>query len=119
MFGTAHAPHAHVWPLLVARLMLPASLQLSDADALRVVAAHLRSVKTCWALERRAGGDGGGKAILSLEVEPSGAVREARVEAAFASPGFSRCVRAHAAAWTFPRSARSARFTVPLVFVGP
>jgi hypothetical protein len=119
MFGTARAPHGRVWPLLVAQLVLPASLQLSDADAARVVGAHLRAVKTCWAIERRDGGEGGGKAILSLEIAPSGLVREARVDAAFASPNFRACLRARAASWTFPRSARSARFTVPLVFVGP
>src|SRR5579862_7448594 len=119
MFGTARAPHTRVWPLLAAQLLLPVTVELSDADAGRVVARHLRAVKTCWALEQREGADRGGKALLSLEVAPSGLVREARVEAGFASPRFATCVRAHAATWTFPRSARSARFVVPLVFVGP
>ncbi len=118
MFGTARAPHARVWPLLAAQLLLPVSIELSDADAARVVARNLRAVKTCWALEQRDGADRGGKALLSLEVAPSGSVRSARVDARFASPRFAACVRARAATWTFPRTARTARFTVPLVFVG-
>lgn len=111
-----------MWLFLFARFVLAsAPAELTDADVARVVGANLRAIRSCWALERRANpAAAGGKAMLELDLAPSGTVIEARVSAPFASPEFHACLRGRARVWSFPRFQRGPmRFSVPLVFVGP
>jgi hypothetical protein len=78
-------------------------------------------VKGCYAIEERAGAVGSGKAILSIDIDPSGTVKATRVDApAFSSSKLPSCISENAKAWTFPKfnAKEDKRFSYPFVFVG-
>jgi hypothetical protein len=94
---------------------------LSDADVAKVIRTHLPAVRSCYEVEERAGSVSSGKAILSLDIEPTGAVRETRVDApSFAASKLPSCINQNAKKWTFPRSTAkdTKRVSYPFVFVG-
>jgi hypothetical protein len=47
---------------------------LPDGEVVRVIRQNLPAVKGCYQVEERAGTVGSGKAIVSIEISPSGAV---------------------------------------------
>ncbi len=92
---------------------------LPDPEVVRVIRANLSAVKGCYAVEERKG-IGSGKAIVSIEIDPSGAVSTVRVDApAFADFDLPTCVGARARGWTFPKFTQGPKkFSYPFVFVG-
>jgi hypothetical protein len=100
----------------------PSSFQgpLPDPEVVRVIRGNLGGVKGCYALEEKNGTVGSGKAIVSLEIDPSGAVSTVQVLApAFANSGLSSCMSARAKSWTFPKfTSGPKKFSYPFVFVG-
>lgn len=94
---------------------------LPDTEVVKVIRSHLPSVKGCYAIEERAGTVGSGKAILSIDIDPSGSVKATRVDApAFSASKLPSCISENAKAWTFPKfsAKEDKRFSYPFVFVG-
>jgi hypothetical protein len=93
---------------------------LPDDQVVRVIRQNLAAVKGCYAVEERSGTVGSGKAIVSLEISPSGEVAEVKVDApAFRESRLPACVSGRAKGWTFPRFTEGPkRFSYPFVFVG-
>lgn len=100
----------------------PSSFQgpLPDPEVVRVIRTNLPGVKGCYAIEEKNGTVGSGKAIVSLEIDPSGAVSTVRVDApAFANSSLPTCMSARARSWTFPKfTSGPKKFSYPFVFVG-
>jgi hypothetical protein len=94
--------------------------ELPDSEAVKVIKANLPAVKACYAVEERNGTVGSGKAIVSLEIDNSGSVKEVKVDApAFSASGLPGCVGNRARAWTFPKFTQGPKkFSYPFVFVG-
>ena len=93
---------------------------LPDDQVVRVIRQNLAAVKGCYAIEERAGAVGSGKAIVSLEISPAGAVESVKVDApAFRESKLPACVSGRAKGWTFPRFTQGPKkFSYPFVFVG-
>jgi hypothetical protein len=93
---------------------------LPDAEVARVIRQNLGAVKGCYQLAERDGTVGSGKAIVNIEISPSGAVTSATVDApAFESSHLPGCMTMRARAWTFPKFTEGPkRFSYPFVFVG-
>jgi len=100
----------------------PSSFQgpLPDVEVARVIRTNLGGVKGCYALEEQKGTVSSGKAIVSIEIDPSGAVSTVQVVApAFANSGLPSCMSARAKSWTFPKfTAGPKKVSYPFVFVG-
>jgi len=95
--------------------------QLPDTDVVRVIRAHLPQVKGCYQVAERTGAVGSGKAILSLEIAPTGQVAVTNVIApAFSASQLPQCISQNAKQWTFPRTTAklTKKFSYPFVFVG-
>ncbi len=93
---------------------------LPDEQVVRVIRSNLAAMKGCYQLAEKAGGVGSGKAIMSVEIQPSGAVSAVEVDApAFRASSLPGCMSDRARAWTFPRFTQGPkRFSYPFVFVG-
>src|SRR3954465_879486 len=52
--------------------------ELPDSEAVRVIKANLPAVKACYAVEERNGTVGSGKAIVSLEIDNTGLVKDVK-----------------------------------------
>ena len=93
---------------------------LPDGEVVRVIRTHLSAVKACYAEEERLGTVGSGKAIVTLDIAPTGTVSAVQIDApAFAASKLPSCVEARARNWTFPKfTTGPKRFAYPLVFVG-
>jgi hypothetical protein len=93
---------------------------LPDDQVVRVIRQNLMAVKGCYAIEEKSGGIGSGKAIVSLEIDPTGTVANVRVDApAFRESKLPECVSGRAKAWTFPKFTQGPKkFSYPFVFVG-
>ena len=104
------------------KLAAPAIFQgpLPDPEVVRVIRTNLGGVKGCYAVEERNGTVGSGKAIVSLEIDASGAVSTVQVVApAFANSNLPGCMSARAKGWTFPKfTSGPKKFSYPFVFVG-
>jgi hypothetical protein len=94
--------------------------ELPDPVAAGVVRRNLGGVKGCYEVEERAGTVGSGKAIVSLEIEGTGAVQNVSVDApAFAESKLPECISKNARNWTFPKfTTGPKKFSYPFVFVG-
>jgi hypothetical protein len=94
--------------------------ELPDSEAVKVIKANLPAVKACYAVEERNGTVGSGKAIVSLEIDNTGSVKDVKVDApAFSASGLPNCVSGRARAWTFPKFTQGPKkFSYPFVFVG-
>jgi hypothetical protein len=93
---------------------------LPDNVAAGVVRQNLGAVKACYQIEQRAGTVGSGKAIVTIQIDPAGTVKDVKVDApAFESSRLPACLSGRARSWTFPKfSAPTAKtFSYPLVFV--
>jgi hypothetical protein len=93
---------------------------LPDGEVVKVIRENLGAVKGCYALGEREGLTASGKAIVNLEIAPSGEVKAVTVDApAFGSSHLGSCVSGQARGWTFPRFSQGPkRFSYPFVFVG-
>ena len=93
---------------------------LPDPVVAGVIKRNLPAVKGCYEIEERAGTVGSGKAIVTIDIDPSGTVHNVSVDApAFAASNLPACLSARARAWTFPKfTAGSKKFSYPFVFVG-
>jgi hypothetical protein len=93
---------------------------LPDMEVVRVIKANLGAVKGCYQVEERNGTVGSGKAIVSLEIDASGSVKDVKVDApAFSASHLPTCVGARARGWTFPKFTEGPKkFAYPFVFVG-
>jgi hypothetical protein len=93
---------------------------LPDPVAASVVRRNMGAVKGCYEVEERAGAVGSGKAIVSLEIQESGAVRDVSVDApAFSASKLPDCIRNNARNWMFPKfTTGPKKFSYPFVFVG-
>ncbi len=104
--------------------MLAAGAQLTgelpDDQVLRVIRSNLAGVKGCYQVAERAGVVGSGKAIVSIEIAPTGAVQAVDVDApAFKESTLPACMSGRAKGWTFPKFTQGPkRFSYPFVFVG-
>jgi len=94
--------------------------ELPDDQVVRVIRSNLAGVKGCYQVAERAAAIGSGKAIMSVEIAPSGAVSSVRVDApAFSSSPLPACMTDRAKAWTFPKFTQGPkRYSYPFVFVG-
>ena len=94
--------------------------ELPDDQVVRVIRSNLAGVKGCYQVAERAGAIGSGKAIMSVEIAPSGAVSTVKVDApAFRDSPLPACMSERARAWTFPKFTQGPkRFSYPFVFVG-
>src|SRR5262249_10640059 len=82
----------------------PIQGRLPDPEVVRVIRSNLAAVKGCYAVEERNGTVGSGKAIVNLEIDPTGTVAQVKVDApAFNNSGLPKCVGARAKGWTFPK----------------
>jgi hypothetical protein len=93
---------------------------LPDPEVVRVIRSNLSAVKGCYAIEERNGTVGSGKAIVSIEIDPTGTVANVKVDApAFSNSGLPNCVSTRAKTWTFPKfTSGPKKFSYPFVFVG-
>jgi hypothetical protein len=93
---------------------------LPDDQVVRVIRSNLAGVKGCYQVAERAGVIGSGKAIMSVEIQPSGAVSTVEVDApAFRDSTLPGCMSERAKSWTFPKFTQGPkRFSYPFVFVG-
>lgn len=93
---------------------------LPDDEITKVIRSNLGQMKACYDAE--AGAAGTGKAIVTLDIDPSGTVANVRVDAPanFADTKVPSCIGARAKGWAFPAFTAKERrhFTYPLVFVG-
>lgn len=92
---------------------------LPDADVADVIRRNLGGVKGCYQLAEREGA-GSGKAIVSLEISPSGSVATVNVDApAFSNSKLPNCLSNRARAWTFPKFTQGPKhFAYPFIFSG-
>ncbi len=93
---------------------------LPDPEVVSVIKRNLPAVKGCYEVEERAGTVGSGKAIVSIEIDPTGTVQNVSVEApAFAASKLPACLSSRAKGWTFPKFTEGPKkFSYPFVFVG-
>jgi hypothetical protein len=93
---------------------------LPDTEVVRVIRQNLGGVKACYAVEERAGTVGSGKAIVSVEISPTGTVSSVKIDApAFQQSKLPTCISDRAKGWTFPKFTEGPkRFSYPFVFVG-
>jgi|SRR3954470_8530115 hypothetical protein len=93
---------------------------LPDSEVAKVIRANLPAVKGCYAVEEKNGTAASGKAIMSLQIDPSGAVKGVDVVApAFNGSGLPSCLSNNAKAWKFPKFTQGPKsYSYPFVFVG-
>jgi hypothetical protein len=94
---------------------------LPDGEITRVIRANLAAVKACYDAEEKIGAVGSGKAIVTVDIAPSGAVANVRVDApAFNDSKVPSCISTRAKGWAFPgfTAKETRRFSYPFVFVG-
>lgn len=93
---------------------------LPDGEAARVVRQNLSAIKACYDLEQRSGTASSGKAILTIEIDPTGNVNQVHVDApTFRASHLPECVSGRARSWVFPKFTRGPKtFSYPLIFIG-
>jgi hypothetical protein len=93
---------------------------LPDDQVVRVIRQNLGAVQGCYQIEERAGVVGSGKAIVSIEIAPTGKVSDVKVDApAFRASHLPACVTNRAKSWSFPKFTQGPKnFSYPFVFVG-
>jgi hypothetical protein len=103
---------------LVASAALPGPLP--DAEVVQVIRHNLAGIKGCYQIEERAGTVSSGKAIVSIEIDPTGNVSDVKVDApAFSASKLPACLSNRARGWTFPKFTQGPKkFSYPFVFVG-
>jgi hypothetical protein len=98
----------------------PLKGELPDDQVVRVIRSNLAGVKGCYQVAEKASAIGSGKAIMSVEIQPTGEVSSVRVDApAFTASPLPGCMSERARSWTFPKFTQGPkRFSYPFVFVG-
>jgi outer membrane biosynthesis protein TonB len=91
-----------------------------NTEIQRVVRGNMSAVKVCYMSMTRAGISRSGKAIVTFDISPEGAVVSPKVDApAFSGTALPGCVMGQVARWSFPRSQKGgSSFSYPFVFVG-
>jgi hypothetical protein len=94
--------------------------ELPDDQVIRVIRANLPKVKGCYLVAEKSGQVGSGKAIVSVEIAPTGAVSTVQVDApVFQGSSLPSCMTQTAKTWTFPKFTQGPKhFSYPFVFVG-
>src|SRR5262249_12535748 len=92
---------------------------LPDTEITRIIRANLAQAKACYDAEEKIGAVGSGKAIVTFEIHPTGAVANVRVEAppSFADSKVPSCIGTRAKGWAFPAftAKEVRRFSYPFV----